>query len=113
LFRYQAGELLGKSIEILMPERMRELHRHGLARFNRTGHGGYVESHAPIELPALHSDGQELAIELTLSAMGEVPIPGRYVVAILRDITARTKREEDLRQSHTRLQAELQRRDTT
>lgn len=34
-------------------------------------------------------------------------MPGRFVMAIMRDITERTRRDEELRQSHTRLQAEL------
>lgn len=94
-----------------MPERMRELHRHGLARFNRTEHGGYIDAHTPIELPALRRDGSEFAIELTLTALEDMPVPGRFVMAIVRDITARARRDEDLRQSHTRLQAELGQRE--
>ncbi len=105
IFGYQKEEVLGKPLEILMPERMREMHRAGLARFARTDHGPYIDSHKPVELPAMHKDGSEIAIELTLSKIDSLP---GYVLAVVRDITVRIHEEEELRQSHSRLQGQLQ-----
>ena len=105
IFGYAKEEALGKPIEMLMPERMREMHRAGLARFARTDHGPYIDSHKPVELPALHKDGNEIAIELTLSKIDSLP---GYVLAVVRDITVRVHEEEELRQSHSRLQSQLQ-----
>lgn len=51
-------------------------------------------------------DGAEIAIELTLSKLDQVS--GQYVLAVVRDITARIHEEEELRQSHSRLQSQLQ-----
>ena len=106
LFGYTMEEVLGKPLEILMPERMRELHRAGLARFARTDHGPYIDSHTPVELPAVTKDGNEIAIELTLSKIDHAA--GQYVLAVIRDITARIHEAEELRQSHSRLQSQLQ-----
>ena len=89
-----------------MPERMHEMHRAGLARFARTDHGPYIDSHKPVELPGVTKDGTEIAIELTLSKIDSVA--GQYVLAVIRDITARIHEEEELRQSHSRLQSRLQ-----
>lgn len=108
LFGYPAQTALGMALEDLMPPRIRELHRAGLARYNRTGHGGYIDTSKPVELPALHADGHEIEIELTLSPLPDVDLPGRYVMAIVRDITERKHAEQELRQSHTRLQGRLQ-----
>jgi PAS domain S-box-containing protein len=108
LFGYERAEAIGMALEDLMPPRIREMHRAGLARYNRTGHGGYVDTSKPVELPALHRDGHEIDIELTLSPLNEVDLPGRFVMAIVRDITERRHAEEELRQSHTRLQGRLQ-----
>ena len=105
IFGYAKEEVLGKPIEALMPERMREMHRAGLARFARTDQGPYIDSHKPVELPAIHKDGSEIAIELTLSKVESLP---GYVLAVVRDITARIHEEEELRQSHSRLQSQLQ-----
>lgn len=106
IFGYTKAEVLGKPIEILMPERMREMHHAGLARFARTDHGPYIDSHTPVELPAVTKDGTEIAIELTLSEIDQ--IAGQYVLAVVRDITVRIHEEEELRQSHSRLQSQLQ-----
>jgi len=106
IFGYTKEEALGKPLEILMPERMREMHRAGLSRFARTDQGPYIDSHNPVELPAVMKDGTEIAIELTLSKLDQVS--GQYVLAIVRDITVRIHEEEELRQSHSRLQSQLQ-----
>jgi two-component system sensor histidine kinase/response regulator len=105
IFGYTKEEIVGKPIEMLMPERMREMHRAGFARFARTEHGPYIDSHKPVELPAMHKDGTEIAIELTLSKIESLP---GYVLAVVRDITMRIHEQEELRQSHSRLQSQLQ-----
>jgi len=106
IFGYTVDEILGAPLEMLMPERMREMHRAGLARFARTDHGPYIDSHKPVELPGVTKDGTEIAIELTLSKIDSVS--RQYVLAVIRDITARIHEEEELRQSHSRLQSRLQ-----
>lgn len=108
MFGYHAGEANGLPLERLMPERMRPLHKAGLARYHTTGRGGYIEAGKPVQLPAVTKDGVEISIELTLSALNELSLPGRYVLAIARDITERVRKEQELRQSHARLQERLQ-----
>ena len=105
IFGYTKEEALGQPIEMLMPERMREMHRAGLSRFARTDRGPYVDAHKPVELPAMQKDGTEIAIELTLSKIDSLP---GYVLAVVRDITVRIQEEQELRQSHSRLQSQLQ-----
>ena len=107
MFGYQAVEAIGLPLERLMPERMRPLHKAGLARYNSSGRGGYIDARTPIQLPAVTKDGVEISIELTLTALNELTLPGRYVLAIARDITERVREEQNLRQSHARLQERL------
>ena len=97
LFGYSRREGVGLLIEELMPERMREWHREGLARYSKTGHGSIIDARRTVDLPALRKDGTEIEIELTLSKM-EVPNrQGRYVVAVIRDLTQQALTEEELR----------------
>src|SRR4051812_35491088 len=44
LFGYPAAEAIGQSIEILMPEPITEIHRAGLERYRRSGHGLIVDA---------------------------------------------------------------------
>src|SRR5439155_14656887 len=65
LFGRSAAELLGQSLTMLMPERMRDAHRQGLARYLATRQGRVLGK--TLEMPALRSDGAELAIELSIA----------------------------------------------
>lgn len=89
LFGYTAQQAVGQSIEILMPGPIAHVHRAGLARYLRTGHGLIIDADGPVEMPARRRSGEEIRIELTLSelvgASGE-----RYAVAAMRDASQRT-----------------------
>jgi PAS domain S-box-containing protein len=91
LFGYSVEEALSLNVDVLVPERLRPLHRAGIARFAELGHGPIVDGGGPIEVPARTKSGDERLIELTLSPIEDVPAPGRYVLAIVRDVSARAQ----------------------
>lgn len=107
LFGYTSEQAIGRSLEILIPERLREEHRAGLARYNRTGRGPYIDSHEPIELPACRSDGGEITIELSLNPIENSTGTGRFALALIRDVTERARLMTELTESKTRLEAAL------
>jgi PAS domain S-box-containing protein len=92
LFGYTAAEIVGKSIEILMPEAIAEVHRAGMARYLRTGHGLIIDADGPVEMPARTRAGQDVRIELSLSEMRSAA-GERYVVAAIRDANMRKELE--------------------
>ena len=99
IFGYSRTEALGLCVEALIPPDLRERHRAGLARYSETGTGRYVGSDAPLELPALRKGGEEIRVELSLSAIGPAdhePDGRRYALAIIRDVTERKRFEERL-----------------
>ncbi len=99
IFGYSRSEALGLFVEALIPRHLRDRHRAGLARYRRTGTGRYVGSDTPLELPALRKGGEEIRIELSLSAVGPAdhePSGGHYALAIIRDVTERKRLEERL-----------------
>ena len=104
LFGYTTTEASGCPIEMLIPEHLRDRHRAGLARFRETGQGNLVDSDRGAELPALHKSGRSLTIELLLSPIDEATVPGRFVLAVIRDATER-KLAEDRRVELAREQA--------
>ena len=65
---------------------------------------------SPIELPALRGSGKQITIELRLSPITASRIPGHFVLAIVRDISARRQAEQDrlhlAREQAARLAAE-------
>ncbi|MGH9679966.1 MAG: PAS domain S-box protein, partial [Candidatus Acidiferrales bacterium] len=93
LFGYSREELLGRPVEILVPERLRGRHRGHRAGF--MSHSQVRPMGAGLELFGIRKDGTEFPIEISLS-----PIPsagGMLVCAAIRDITDRKRVEEHLR----------------
>ncbi len=99
IFGYSRPEALGLLVEALIPPDLRDRHRAGLARYRETGAGRYVGSDEPLDLPALRKGGEEIRVELSLSAIGPAdhePDGGHYALAIIRDVTERKRLEERL-----------------
>jgi PAS domain S-box-containing protein len=92
LFGYAAEEAIGKSIEILMPEAIAPLHRAGLERYRRTGHGLIIDAEGPVEMPARMKGGEEIRVELALSEL-QNPSGERFSLAVARDAMHRKQLE--------------------
>ncbi|MBI5236832.1 MAG: EAL domain-containing protein [Deltaproteobacteria bacterium] len=89
MFGYPSAEVIGKEVEILMPERYRERHRQAIKRFLSTGSSDIRG--VKREYEALRKDGTEFPISITMSP---ALIGGIYTfIGIIRDITERKKAE--------------------
>ncbi|MFH0983725.1 MAG: PAS domain S-box protein, partial [Planctomycetota bacterium] len=93
LLGYLADEALGQNLhELLAPERYRGAHDQAFPEFQRTGRGKAVGQ--TLELHALHQDGREITVALSLSS---VQMDGAWhAVGIMRDETERKRAEEKL-----------------
>src|SRR5215211_405365 len=67
MFGHSASEAMKMRVEDLVPEPLKDAHRAGIARYARTGRGRYIDSDAPLDLPAVRKNGQEISVELSLS----------------------------------------------
>ena len=91
VFGFTRSEAVGKELaELIIPPRLRERHRHGLARYLKTGEGPLIGK--LIEIEALRRDGGEIIVAL---AINTTQVNGSPIfTAYLRDITERKRAEE-------------------
>jgi PAS domain S-box-containing protein len=100
LFGYTRTELLGNSLEILLPERFRGGHAAHRRHFAATP--SMRQMGAGRDLTARRKDGSEFPVEIELS-----PVPGDehgLVLAAVTDITRRKAMQLELRQANANLE---------
>jgi len=93
MFGWPAAKVMGKSLAtVIVPERYRDAHVRGLDRFLRTGKGPMLNSR--VELLALHRDGSEFPVEVSITA---VRVRGGFSFhAFIHDITDRKRLEREV-----------------
>ena len=101
IFGFASNEVIGRPLTALMPERFREAHRTGLARYVATGEARVIGK--TVELAGRRKDGTEFPLELSLATWKH----GAEVAftAIIRDIAARKEAEDTLRRYASQLEA--------
>src|SRR3954447_19782511 len=92
---YTQGEVLGKSLSMLMPDRFRAMHDAGIQRVVDGGVAASKLIGSTVEVVGLRKDGREFPLELSL-ATWQTP-NGRFFSGIIRDISERKKAEDKIK----------------
>ncbi len=104
VFGYEREELIGQSIEKLIPARFLTGHKSQVRGFFEAGHVSQMG--AGRELYAVRKDGAELPVEIALSP---IRAGGKHVVvALVRDITQQKAAASELRESQQLLSGVIQ-----
>ena len=91
MFGHAAGEAIGQSLDLIIPERYRARHWAGYERVMSTGVTRYGQE--LLAVPALRKDGRRLSLEFSIALLRDDAGELTGAAAIIRDVTARWERE--------------------
>lgn len=96
VFGFPEAEALGRSLDLIVPERLRARHWAGYAATMRSGSTRYGAGEI-LAVPATHKDGRRISIEFTILPFRDEAGQITGIAAILRDVTARFEEMRALR----------------
>ncbi len=103
LFGFAEHEALGRSLDLIIPEKQRQRHWDGYNKTMQTGQTRYGND--VLRVPALHKDGRTLSIAFTVAMLFSAEKTVTAIIAIIRDDTARFNEERVLRKRLAELEA--------
>ncbi len=95
MFGYGAEEVLGQSLDLIVPEKQRPRHWEGYTRVMATGVTKYGSD--PLAVPAMKKDGSRISIEFNIVLLRAPTGELLGAAAMVQDVTARWQREKEMR----------------
>lgn len=108
IFGFSREEAVGRSLDLIIPERLRQRHWDGFAKVMQSGQSRYGESDL-LSVPALRNDGTTVSVQFTIAMLQE---SGQLVgmAAVIRDVTKQFQETRELKRALSDLQATAGRR---
>lgn len=96
VFGYPADVAIGRSLDIIIPESLRERHWAGYARVMEAGVTRYGDGEL-LSVPGTKQDGSRISLEFTVTLLRKPDGRVFGIAAVLRDVTARFAELRELR----------------
>jgi PAS domain S-box-containing protein len=96
VFGFAEAEAIGRSLDIIIPENLRERHWQGYRATMRTGQSRYGDGQI-LSVPAVRKDGTRVSVEFTIVPFSDDAGRMIGIAAIMRDATARFEELRALR----------------
>jgi PAS domain S-box-containing protein len=93
IFGFTSQEAIGHSLDLIIPERLRQRHWDGYDKTLRTGESRYGAGDV-LAVPALRKDGATISVEFTVVPQKNEKDQMIGMIAVIRDVT---KRFEEMR----------------
>ncbi len=96
VFGHPAADAIGRSLDLIIPERLRQRHWDGFRHTMATGQSRYGEGEM-LSVPALRADGATISVEFTIVPLRSDSGQMAGIIAIMRDATKRFEETRALR----------------
>jgi PAS domain S-box-containing protein len=103
IFGFSPSEVLGSSLDLIIPERLRARHWAGYREVMRTGQTRYGAD--VLRVPAIRKDGMRISIAFTVALLRAPDGHVSGIAAFVRDETARWQEEQQMRRRLAELEA--------
>ena len=105
LFGFTEAEALGKSLDLIIPQRQQKPHWEGYDKTMATGITKY--GYDVLRVPAMHKDGHTLSIAFTVSMLHNPDGSVSAIVAVIRDESVKFAEERALKKRINELEMQL------
>lgn len=105
MFGFAQAEALGKSLDLIIPERLRNRHWEGFHKTMLTGQTRYGTE--LLRVPAVDKEGRAMSIAFTVALLHSPDGKPAAIAAVIRDETTRFNEERSLRKRLAELEAQL------
>ena len=105
IFGYTKEEVRGKSLDLIVPEKLRQRHWDGYQKVMKTGKSRYGKE--LLKVPAIRKDGTSISVEFTIVLVRNQRNEIIGTAAIIRDATERWEQEKELKQKIKLLESRL------
>lgn len=96
IFGHRAEAAIGKSLDLIIPEKLRERHWEGYRRVMACGETNY--KNRLLSSPGIREDGSRVSLEFSMVLLRDTAGGVQGCASIMRDVTAQWKREKELRE---------------
>ena len=93
MFGFSAAETIGQTLDLIIPEKLRDRHWTGYREVMKTGQTRYATE--LLAVPALRKDGSRISLEFSVALLRGDDGKPSGVAAILRDVTERRQRDQE------------------
>jgi PAS domain S-box-containing protein len=108
MFGHRRADAIGRSLDLIVPEKLRARHWEGYRKVMATGETEYAGR--TLAVPAVRADGARISVEFTVTLF-EVDGAIAGIGAVMRDVTAQWEEQRALRRRIAELERELAARD--
>jgi PAS domain S-box-containing protein len=96
IFGFSSAEAVGQSLDLIIPENLRNRHWDGYHRAMETGESRYGHGDL-LSVPGLTKDGRRISVEFTIVMLRDAHNRPAGTAAILRDVTKRFEETRKLK----------------